>query len=1670
MAVPTNEGSRAVQGREERRTRQSGNGESQRLLETSETEDGDVRCEIDEPAREAVMATVESQLHTWSEAGKATRCPGDMGQQPEDSGAAVIARQTALEAEMASKDAVKAQTIRETASQVEVEKATAREADKVLHKRQKRMDRQRNRLGRREQRERLGAQLACENKAAVAKEAVGEEAISADIRTKAEHRAVHVSRTRRRFEKMVRKGRACQARKLSVWKMQGKYPENMFGSLEEAWRHRRGDKLRTLSGEEVNAIGVAPRCVTKVLTKKVGRRGMTQRYEYHSGGTYPTATVKQLDGTGRAVRMGQLRVKVGNQLKNIKLGTGAQYFVVGDQWKQCGAQLDELPPVEYIEGFTGAVEKVIGVWRFQFVTQYDQSMTVDALMVEGATVSARRSLDAPDWGKDDFTSCEMKWYAGDEKKVVPFSCRIDDCLEARTARVQLFKKVKIRTGTCRNVELAVVASEGTEGLFVPTLGVEAHLLLAPTLTTVRDGKGTVPVMNLVGRTSKLPKKETLGTWTPTNDDMQVLAVTGELDRDGVQQWLAGVSTKTAPLTNEADLNLCNVNSEGRDLLITLLRRYPTLLKPREGCPPMTTLGWSTKYTQGRQPLLRRHPLHEQAVIDEEVDTMLQGGVIEESCGAGGFPVVLVKKKDGSMSIHYHESTTLWIKFTVPVAEKDRDKTGFVTRRGLFRFVRMPFGLANAPGTFQRMMDAVLLELTWQSCLDDVNVFSKGDVAQHVVELAAVLERLSQAGLSLKARKCSFAQEKLEYLGNKLDDDGVRPMGSLVESVESFPVPTDTIEGKRFGHMAVYYRRFVPNVASKAAPMTKLLRKGAVWRWAESQQEAFESLKDARPLLAYPDFSRPFRLVTDASQIGLGAELTQGQEEQPVAYGSKVNSPTVAKYSITDLKCAAVVWAEKLFRPYVYGRKFELGGYISGLYYYKNTTLKLCADSDIRTVLFQTSHNHHKIIVFSINNDGNGRTQAPVNTATAVTIEPRGGEGQLTIDEIRKEQMTARSEQRLNEKGKHGSRAIVTKDDLHEDNLADGTVAKVLREYHDSIYAGHPRTPQTYVRVSRYYRWPDVLHNVRRWVNACRDRGSRKAKAREVIPPLRSQEVGAVGDRRALDVAGPLPLTAGGNRYVVAAVPSHMAKDIAKFIADKLVLVYGPMREIVMDGAPELNGQVVDALVNALQAGQVTPVPYRPASLGLVERFHRTWKDMVVIYVAAAQDDRDRWLPCAAYAYNGAKHSGTGFSPNERMMGVSYGRRMSCCERVECGKSEPSGEHGTHDDGSASALAKDQQRRARYYNKRVMHNADFSVGDLVWVFKPPRGEGSTKLVHQWLGPAKIQQAAGFDNWEVVRDDNGDHVIAHSSFLVDSLGAAADTILEELVEEDADDVAAELVSDCESGSADGSGAPPVHREDENETQQAAEGTRPVSAGTTDGAGARTQSENAATTGIDEGGNSPEIVMGAIASNPQVEASRCKKHWETRRMASEGKAEESISPTRRGKPGSRDGKLCVTSRKPQRRHKWVQLVITGYTSVAAPMETKVRTTTEYPTIKGETKVIVTEVCVPMGEDDESASGRMMTNTEVTLKLKRTGQEPVAWSKRYESAGKIGGRSRCQPFWKWKQRDSLSKWHGDGNATGQDEVEYEVEYSTARTGLCDEVLDDAGKIEDDLEARNVV
>lgn len=516
------------------------------------------------------------------------------------------------------------------------------------------------------------------------------------------------------------------------------------------------------------------------------------------------------------------------------------------------------------------------------------------------------------------------------------------------------------------VEIAIAAEDGEQGIFIPTRSA-GPVMLAATVTRARNGKAWVPAINSGDGEARLPPKKELGKWIPVDEEMTALAVNGELQRERVLSWLSELGDVDTPLANEDDVKIGETNEGSRRLVMQLLRAYRGTTENMDDCPPATTLNVEHHIDTGDlTPIMlkrRRLAQTDDPVVTTNVKKMLDAGVIEEGEGAWGFPVVLVKKKDGEVRfcIDYRALnkvtkkdvyplpridetiealggavlfTTLDLKagyWQIQVAEADRPKTAFTTKQGLYQFVRMPFGLTNAPSTFQRMMNSVLRGLTWMTCLvylDDIVVFTRGGIERHVVEVACVLERLAAAGLTLKLKKCVFATRRMEYLGHELSSEGVPPLERLVTAVRDFPRPVDAVEAKRFVHLAGYYRRFIAGFGSWMAPVTKLLRKSAEWEWGDAQEAAFQRVKEiltTKPLLIYPKFKLPFRLVTDASKVGLGACLMQdrGRGWQPVAYASKVNSVAEGNYGITELECAAVVWAIKLFRPYVYGRAFVI---------------------------------------------------------------------------------------------------------------------------------------------------------------------------------------------------------------------------------------------------------------------------------------------------------------------------------------------------------------------------------------------------------------------------------------------------------------------------------------------------------------------------------------------------------------------------------------------------------------------------------------------------------------------------------------------------------------------------------------------------------------------------
>ena len=266
---------------------------------------------------------------------------------------------------------------------------------------------------------------------------------------------------------------------------------------------------------------------------------------------------------------------------------------------------------------------------------------------------------------------------------------------------------------------------------------------------------------------------------------------------------------------------------------------------------------------------------------------------------------------------------------VPVADEDHLKTAFVTPFGLYQFNVMPFGLQGAPATFQRLMDHVIRGLEFAAAyLDDLIVFSNS-WTEHLAHVQAVLERLKEAGLTAKARKCEFGASECVYLGHVVGSGIVKPDHDKTVAIQAVQCPQTKTEVRVFLGITGYYCRFIKDYSTVAAPLSDLTRRNApnTVKWTQECEKAFRHLKQllcSTPILKSPNFDKQFILQTDASDHGIGAVLSQkddNNEEHPVAYWSKKLLPREQKYSTIEKECLAIKLGICAFRVYLMGCPF-----------------------------------------------------------------------------------------------------------------------------------------------------------------------------------------------------------------------------------------------------------------------------------------------------------------------------------------------------------------------------------------------------------------------------------------------------------------------------------------------------------------------------------------------------------------------------------------------------------------------------------------------------------------------------------------------------------------------------------------------------------------------------
>ncbi|KAF0702737.1 hypothetical protein AaE_015742 [Aphanomyces astaci] len=354
------------------------------------------------------------------------------------------------------------------------------------------------------------------------------------------------------------------------------------------------------------------------------------------------------------------------------------------------------------------------------------------------------------------------------------------------------------------------------------------------------------------------------------------------------------------------------------------------------------------------------------IMEAEIKQYLDLGLIRKSTSPWASPVLMIRKPDGSIRfcIDYRKLNDVTVKdcypmprvddlldilgkakyfstmdvasgyWNVRMADDSIEKTAFTCRYGLYKWLVMPFGLCNAVPQFERLMEGVLQEHIWRTCLvylDDVIIFSE-DFGSHLVRLQQILTCLQEAGFKLKMSKCQWGKDKVAFLGHTVTPGGILPNPEKVKAVLRIKPLRNVAQVRSFLGLAGYFRRFIKGYAQISRPLESL-KTTEVFEWTPECQDSLDMLKRklaSPPILAYPDFDLPFTICVDACPIALGAVLLQEQQgrHRVISYASQALDTSQQKWiskkdGTSEIECFGLVWATGKFRPYIDRRHFTV---------------------------------------------------------------------------------------------------------------------------------------------------------------------------------------------------------------------------------------------------------------------------------------------------------------------------------------------------------------------------------------------------------------------------------------------------------------------------------------------------------------------------------------------------------------------------------------------------------------------------------------------------------------------------------------------------------------------------------------------------------------------------
>lgn len=700
------------------------------------------------------------------------------------------------------------------------------------------------------------------------------------------------------------------------------------------------------------------------------------------------------------------------------------------------------------------------------------------------------------------------------------------------------------------------------------------------------------------------------------------------------------------------------------------------------------------------PRSRVYPLSptETQAMEEYVQEALQQGFIRPSTSPAASGFFFVEKKDGGLRpcIDYRGLNAITVKYRYPlplvpsaieqlrgacyytkldlrsaynlvrIREGDEWKTAFSTSTGHYEYLVMSYGLVNAPSVFQSFVNDILRDMIGKyvvAYIDDILIYST-TLAQHYLHVRQVLARLLHHQLYVKLEKCLFHQTTISFLGYVIGPDGARMEDQKVEAVTQWPAPKNIKELQRFLGFANFYRRFIRSFSSVAAPLTALLKgKPRSLQWTDAAQDAFTALKQrftTAPILKFPDPTKQFVVEVDASDVGVGAVLSQRRGEppklHPCAFYSHRLSPAERNYDVGNRELLAVKMALEQWRHWLEGAKepFVVITDHRNLEY-----IQAAKRLNARQARWSLFFSRFDFTITYRPGSKNGKADALSRIHTISepfpVLKPILPPSIIVAPVLWKIDADIRREQRG-----EPTPATCPPDKMYVPSTVRD---RVIVWSHTSLASGHPGIEKSMELISRKYWWPSIAHDVQRYVKSCSI--CTTTKSPRCLPPGKLMPLPTPNrpwSHLAIDFLSDLPPSKGytvilvvvdrfskSNRFIpFTSMPT--ALQVAEALFSQVFRHYGIPEDIVSDRGPQFTSQVWRAFMKKLGVTVSLTSGYHPEANGQAERAIQNLGRFLRTYCHRRQNDWAEFLPWAEYAQNSLIHSTTKLTPFQCVLG------------------------------------------------------------------------------------------------------------------------------------------------------------------------------------------------------------------------------------------------------------------------------------------------------------------------------------------------------------------------------------------------------------------------------------